>query len=327
MREAQRVHGVDEEVRPPRAGRIRRTTTPAPDGRDNSSGRGRSDVPARWRSTPETALHPVRCDRAAVPAAASRSGTAWRIAETARSLPPPAGPRSTTPASRSTRRESSRRREPPPSCPAQTAGRSTRDRGEHDARACGVTYSRRMWAETTPIFGCASRKATCSVEPCRSARCRRCRRSRCIARVPAREPRSGRPRVRRSSPGEWILIRGIGTAREHVGRLVGRAVVNDDQFPVGECLCEHAVDRLLQPGSLVIGRHHGRHGWCGAGVPGAWKALCWTPPVARAPGRRARACPLTSSYHRLNCSRRTLVLNVSPTRIRAAFPIAMRNAR
>ena len=45
------------------------------------------------------------------------------------------------------------------------------------------------------------------------------------------------------------------------GRVVRASVVDDDEFPIGECLAEDAIDCLTQKLRLVVARDDHRYNW------------------------------------------------------------------
>ena len=249
MREAQRVHRVDEELRPPRPDEFverqhRRRTAMTIRAVERVAMCPRDCGPHRKRHC--TQLVPIKQQLLRQRLEAVPRGESPKQLEVFRrpqvfAVQPES--------SRSTRRESSTRREPRPSCPAQTAVRSTRDRWGTRCAGGGVATAVASVPRRRRSAG-AHRERPHALRTVSEPRCRRCRRWRYSGPVPS--PRADVPGAcarRRSLASVWILIRGSVQRASTSGRVVGRTVIHDDQLPVGECLmrarcrspaCSHA---------------------------------------------------------------------------------------
>ena len=67
------------------------------------------------------------------------------------------------------------------------------------------------------------------------------------------------------APGVQPAQARIGDAVEKGGRLVGRAVIDDEQFEIPEPLTEDTVDAGADGRGAVVGRHQYADAGCGHG--------------------------------------------------------------
>ena len=170
--------------------------------------------------------------------------------------------------------EPARRARTPHAAPPPT--RSRRSSARTSAAARGLAGSRlpasRQWrcpvssisdrlAEHHADFGVRARRPRVAFRAWSAPRRRR-----------RRGKRRTRPRLRRDAEvlrprlaervGADVPHAAVGEERPHRRRrVVGRAVVDDEQFPVGEGLREHRLDRFRQePGVVLRGHHDGDGG-------------------------------------------------------------------
>ena len=168
------------------------------------------------------------------------------------------------------RRRRSRRRWPapggasPPTSARRRCAGSARAGCRRPRRAGPRVRPRAPWRRSrwrrcpsSPISGCASRNASWRASRSGAATSSASRRAMSGAR--ASDTPSFNERVRPSWRPARHAQAGVGEARERLGRVVGGAVVDDDQLQLGERLAENAAHRVAHPRRAVANRQHDGH--------------------------------------------------------------------